>query len=340
MKVLDLNKSNEWKTLLCRFEKKDIYYMLEYILPFYFYGDGEPILFYYEDSNIKAVNVAMKKPISGSIDNLMYFDLFTPYGYGGWIVEGHQRKSSIDNLFKEYSEHCINNNIVSEFVRFHPYVASNKVMSCFYQVRQAGKTVSIDLQKEDLWMNLDGKNRNVVRKAKKKGVQIHKGKSKDLLLKFKALYDDTMKRDGAKDYYFFPNSFYDNFKEYTMDNYEIFYAVVGSEIVSMAIILISDSYIHYHLSATNSDYFSYSPVNLLLYEVSCWAKKAGYKKFHLGGGVGSKTDGLFKFKKSFTKDDAINYRIGKKIFNKHVYKQLCDKNGVNEGVEFFPAYRS
>jgi Pyruvate/2-oxoacid:ferredoxin oxidoreductase gamma subunit len=36
-----------------------VYYLSGYSKAFQLHGDGEPTLFYYEDSNIKAVNVVM-----------------------------------------------------------------------------------------------------------------------------------------------------------------------------------------------------------------------------------------------------------------------------------------
>ena len=36
----------------------------DYVKAFKIHGDGEPTLFYYEDQNIKAINVVMKRDIS------------------------------------------------------------------------------------------------------------------------------------------------------------------------------------------------------------------------------------------------------------------------------------
>ena len=65
----------------------------------------------------------------------------------------------------------------------------------------------------------------------------------------------------------------------------------------------------------------------------------GFESFHLGGGVGSKEDGLYKFKKAFNKNENKHYCIGKKIYDEKKYDQLvnCRKDIKNEN--FFPKYR-
>jgi len=100
---------------------------------------------------------------------------------------------------------------------------------------------------------------------------------------------------------------------------------------------------HYHLSASDRDYQNLAATNLLLYEAACWGCVSGYKTLHLGGGLGSKEDGLFKFKKAFNKDSQTYFSVGKKIFDNEKYDELIDirKQGLdfNEDTSFFPAYR-
>ena len=54
-----------------------------------------------------------------------YNDIVTPYGYGGPIAiadSENDRKQLIDKYYKEFAQCCVDNNIVSEFVRFHPII--------------------------------------------------------------------------------------------------------------------------------------------------------------------------------------------------------------------------
>ena len=83
------------------------------------------------------------------------------------------------------------------------------------------------------------------------------------------------------------------------------------------------NFIHYHLSGSDWEYRKYSPNNLLLYEVACWANKKGIKKMHLGGGM-SANDSLFGFKKQFNKNGRVKFYIGRTIFDSEKYKYLME----------------
>lgn len=46
------------------FSNADVYYLSGYVKAFKIHGDGEPILYYYQDENIRAINVVMKRDIA------------------------------------------------------------------------------------------------------------------------------------------------------------------------------------------------------------------------------------------------------------------------------------
>ena len=70
----------------------------------------------------------------------------------------------------------------------------------------------------------------------------------------------------------------------------------------------------------------------------------GYKTFHLGGGLGSQEDNLYKFKKEFNKNSETHFSIGKKIFDKETYDKLIEirkrEIGFDDKDTFFPSYRA
>ena len=71
----------------------------------------------------------------------------------------------------------------------------------------------------------------------------------------------------------------------------------------------------------------------------------GYKTFHLGGGVGSGEDNLYKFKTAFNKNSDYQFSIGKEIFDQEKYDELVALRAkqdpdFNPESKFFPLYRS
>lgn len=348
--IININQESEWDSLVKSFSNYDVYYLSGYTKPFQLYGDGEPNLIYYHDEEIRALNVVMVRDISedkkfeNKIESQSYFDITTPYGYGGFIIEGTPNNSNFKKLNEEYFEYCRSKNIISEFVRFHPVLENSKMNSDIYEVTDLGKTITMNLiSKEQIWNDLSSKNRNVIRKAIKSGVRIYWGRNAELIDEFISLYNSTMNKDQATDYYYFNKEFFNSVLEDLKYNSLIFYALYGQKVISISIIIFGNNYMHYHLSASDREYNNLAATNLLLYEAACWGCENGYKTFHLGGGIGSKEDSLFKFKKSFNKNSKTYFSIGKKIFNQDKYDELIEirKNeiGFEINSSFFPAYR-
>lgn len=344
LEVLSLKQANKWDELVKSFSDYDVYYLSGYTKAFYLHKDGQPLAFYYEDEGVKAINVVMKRDIANdpNFNNLekgKYFDLATPYGYGGWIIEGN---GSLDKLFVEYRDWCKQNNIISEVIRFHPVIANQDKVRDIYDVQDLGNTVYIGLDSEDyIWNNITSKNRNVIRKAIKNGVVIKHEFNSELLNTFKGIYNQTMDRDNADEYYYFDDEFYKSILNDLKDNADVFYAQYDNKIVASSIILRASDKLSYHLSGSIREYSSLAPTNLLLCEVAKWGSNNGYKTLHLGGGVGSKQDNLYSFKKAFNKNEDLQYSIGKMIFDKDKYDYLVSLRKDDKKREnYFPLYRA
>jgi hypothetical protein len=350
LSIITTSEDEKWDEIVKSFKDYDVYYLSEYTKAFAIHGDGEPALFYYEGKDFKAMNVVMIRDIAsdvrfaGKIPKNTYFDMATPYGYGGFLIEGKVCKYSLQKFIEEYSLKCQEKGVISEFVRFHPVLNNSELLEDMYDITKLGRTITMELgSKGQIWNVLTSKNRNVIRKAIKSGVSIYWGRDRYLFGEFIDLYNATMDKENAKDYYYFDKDFYDSVLNDLKFNSMIFYAVYEGKVIAMSMILFSNQQIHYHLSASDRMYQHLAPTNLLLYEAACWGCENGYKNFHLGGGLGSEEDSLFKFKKAFNNNSNTTFAIGKKIFNEEKYKELIairkKEDGVTERTSFFPAYR-
>ncbi len=347
MLVLNVGERKRWDEIVKSFGLHDVYYFSSYAKAFQLHGDGDPVLFYFEEGGTRAINIAMKRDLA----NIKYFadkvppetqyDLITPYGYGGFLVEGGKTKP----LEQKYTNFCLENGIISEFVRFHPMLENARDALSIYETVELGKTVYIDLRdKNNIWSNFTGKNRNVIRKAKNLGVEIFWGRSPQLFEKFKELYDQTMAGQNADDYYYFTKPFYTSIMWDLRNHAMIFYATHKSDIIAMAIILFCNRQMHYHLSGSNWDYRNYAANNLLLYKAALWGHDNGFETFHLGGGLGGAEDSLYQFKKAFNRNGHSVFSVGKACFNREAYDMLVDirkqDNNFDADSGFFPLYRA
>ena len=288
LSVIPISDKDKWDRSVRSFREHDVYYFSGYAKAFQAHGDGEPVLFYYEGDGFKAINAAMKRDISlnghfaGKLDPKQYYDLITPYGYGGFLVEGDPDNGGIRALDAEYTAYCIENNIVSELVRFHPILKNREKMDEMYDIEERGKTVFIELDSpEFIWHHFTGKNRNMVRKAQRYGVEIFWGRSSELIRNFADLYKTTMDKNNADDYYYFKKQFFDCNLYDLKNNCMIFYAVYQGKIIAMSMILHGNRQMHYHLSASDEFYRHLAPTNLLLYEAACWGSANNCETFHL-----------------------------------------------------------
>lgn len=346
--LFDIEYSEEWDSIVRSFPNYDVYYLSGYVRAFQIHGDGAPYLLYYEADGLRAIYVYMKRRTA--IEGV--FDSITPYGYGGVLFDGDVSEDKERAFWKEYLEKMREENIVDNFVRYHPVLANAVPMKALSPVIDLGKTVAMDLSSpEVIWDNIHSKNRNMIRKAEKNGIEIHHGKGLELFEEFRRIYNATMQKDNAEEYYYFGEAFYESIHNDLHDNYEMFWAQLpdegcegGVRIIAMSIMIFANGRLNYHLSGSDIEYRNLAPSNLLLYKAALWGCEQGMKTFHLGGGVGSGEDNLYKFKAAFNKVSDYQFSIGKEVFDPTMYDKLVDERASRDSSfdresRFFPVYR-
>lgn len=339
--IISINDSIEWDNIVKSFDNYDVYYLSGYVKAFQIHGDGEPQLLYYNNDGLRAIYVYMKR-----VTNIDYlYDSITPYGYGGVLFEGDTNIDKLESFWAAYVNKMNEINVVDNFVRYHPVLSNAEHMKFISEVIDLGKTIAIDLSSpEVIWENIVSKNRNTIRKAEKNGIEIHHAKDYSLFKEFIQIYNATMDKDNATDYYYFKEDFYKSIHQDLFDNYELFYAVLDGKIIAMSIIIFANKQMHYHLSGSLIEYRNLAPSNLLLYKAALWGYEQGFKTFHLGGGVGSEEDNLYKFKAAFNRNSNYQFSIAKQVFNMDKYDMLVNERATrdlqfNKESSFFPLYR-
>ena len=342
IKIIDITEKDYWDNIVRSFGEYDVYYLSGYVKAFQIHGDGLPQLLFYENDGLRAMYVYMKRKTF--VPDI--YDSITPYGYGGVIFEGDASDEKMKLFWDRYINEMNKQNIIDNFVRYHPVLSNAIPMKGISNVIDLGKTIAMDLSSpEIIWENIHSKNRNMIRKAEKNGIKILHGKGMELFYKFIEIYNATMDKDNAEEYYYFSRNFYESIHNDLYDNYEMFYAVYEDKIIAMSIMIFANGKMSYHLSGSDIEYRNLAPSNLLLYKAALWGCEQGFKTFHLGGGVGSGEDNLYKFKATFNKKTNFQFSIGKQIFNQEKYEDLINHRLLNDidfntDSSFFPLYRS
>ena len=317
---------SEWLNIISKFpiEFQDIYFHPDYISLNCYKNNSEGFLFYNKDKEKIWINafIKIKSPSFDNFNNHDYYDIETAYGYGGPI----SNKLDI-NFIKDSNKKFLSwvnaNNIVSEFVRFHPLFDITFYASSEFEILDNRTTCSLDLSKVDSEniLPFKAKAKNKIRKALKSTEAFISHDIQDFIY-FKKLYLNLMINKDAEKETLFSALYFDKLFNLILENG--FMSVIKNknlETIAIAIFLNGKQSCHYHLSA--SKHYDIPGVNnLIIYNAALHAKKKKLHILHLGGGNNNdKDDKLFKFKNSMSTSNH-KYYIGKRINNLEIYKKL------------------
>lgn len=322
---------------------KDLYFDSGYGKLYERIEKGIAKIFAYESKDGKVINQFIIREIPEKIDGKIYFDIVTPYGYGGPIIETltGDKEKLINEFEKEFSKYCLENNIVSEFVRFHPIFKNYQDFGRMYNAIYMRKTLITKLDEENPIKNQFKKScRKNIRQAMNRGVSYKITERPQDLNKFKEIYYITMKRNNASNFYFFDDEYFDTILNTYKDNIVLVEAIFEDEVIAAGLYFTFNDVIHVHLTGTLNEYLYLAPEYILRYAITLWGIENKYKLIHNGGGrTNSEDDTLYLFKRNFATLYDLDFYIGKKIWNNKIYKELCDMKNIDINESYFPAYR-
>ncbi len=340
--VYTLADAVQWDAIVHSFQNYDVYYLSGYVRAFQLHGDGEPLLFFYEGDEVRAVSVMMKRDVAkdphfaGKLPEGKYFDFATPYGYGGWLLEGEGDTAS---LLSSYWDWCRENRIVSEFVRFSLFSGGQNWYYGKTVSRQDNIVRSLDMPAEAIFADFEHKVRKNVKRAETVGLQFLVDPEGDHLEEFLSIYYRTMDRNHAENGYYFKEEFFRQIN--TLEGHRCFFHVLFEDrVISTELALLGGGRMYSYLGGTDSDCFQYRPNDFLKWNMIRWGAEHGYRAFVLGGGYGS-DDGIYRYKKSFAPRGAMPFYTGQTIFDQPAYETLLSmRTDLPEGSGFFPRYRA
>lgn len=314
--------AEHWNQFLSLYppERKDAYYTEEYVR--LYETDAEHALcFVFTDGGNCFLMPFLSRAFTHGGNT--YFDFETAYGYGGPIYNTDD-EIFIRDAWKAFVNYAGSHNYVCGFVRFHPLLNNVAGFEHYGKLCPDRKTIAIDLSGgiESAWMNeIHTKNRNVIKKGEKCGLRFIVDDDFEHLPDFIALYNSTMDKLGADDFYYFRESYYENLKNNVRNSF-LGLVEYGEKIVAAAIFFYSLPYGHYHLAGSDQSALSLSPNNFLLWNAARELARRGVLKFHLGGGTdGREENSLYQYKRKFSKSEC-QFSFGKLIFNREVYDSV------------------
>jgi hypothetical protein len=329
-KVLTTRDAEFWNHLFGQIpdEKKSPYFAPDYYGLFEQRGEGKGICF----TGIEGDKVILYPSLLNCINNLGYdldkdyYDLQGAYGYNG-PVSNSDDSMFLNKFSKELLSYYRSNNIIAEFIRFCPVIQNHQYLD-FIDAIYALDNVIIDLSKglDFIWeKSFERGVRKAIRKSIKNELkyQIFDGRSKDseIIDTFLDVYNLTMSRNNADEYYNFSTEFVKGLFEKMPENCLIAFALSENEVISAELVLYNKSNAYGFLGGTNSDFYFLAPNSFLRYELIKSLIEKRVKKYSIGGGK-TKNDSVYLYKKSFSRNLESNFFIGKKIHNQDIYNVI------------------
>ncbi|MFC3420002.1 GNAT family N-acetyltransferase [Salinicoccus hispanicus] len=324
---------------------RDIYFTKEYAEVNELIEHGEAISIEIQCEYGHITHTAIKREIDTGIDGEKYYDLITPYGYGGPVVHEYVNLKKLIEVFEEtLMDYCDKHSIVSEFVRFHPLFQNQESFRSVYDVKYMRKTVGTDLiSSTDIFQSefCATARRRVRKLVKDEKFSCILARGFHDIEDFIAIYNDTMDRHHATDFYYFDRAYFEGLKRKFGNRLVTTSVYFEGQIIAMGLYFISEDIIHDHLNGTLAEHLHHSPAYLLKYTMMNWAKANDFSLVHYGGGVSNaEDDSVLKFKKRFSNHTEFEFHIGMKIWNRTAYDALCRQKGIDKKTDYFPAYRA
>lgn len=346
IKEISVDNKKKWNEIVRSFSNYDVFYLNEYVTAFMKeeIANGIPILLYYENGTDKAINVVFKRDISkdnkltGKIESQKYYDLISPYGYGGFLGD----ITNYADLNEQYNLYCMSNGYICEFVRFELFTDYHSNYDGEVETRTHNVVRNLEMPIDDIWMDFKQKVRKNVKKANSCGLEIIIENTDEHIQDFLDIYYSTMERSNAEEEYYFSREFYENLNE-MKDNIMYFYVAYEGKIISAELVIYGGQNCYSYLGGTDKNFFGVRPNDFLKYEIIKWAKEKGLKNFVLGGGYGA-DDGIYQYKTCLAPNGIVDFFIGRKIFNSNIYDKLVELRAIDNPecreALYFPKYRA
>jgi hypothetical protein len=305
--------------------QKDIYFTPEYCSLSENYGDGKAYCFVFQEDE----DIALYPYLLNSVNALgyslkrNYYDIQGVYGYNGVIASTGEDEFR-NNFHLAFSQYCIENNIIAEFVRFHPMLHNQIFSDGFMNIIFDRKTVFIDLSQpeETIFSGFQQTTRKQIRRAANRynlKVRIL-AEDQTYLENIYDIYYRSMERVKSTPYLFFNKQYFSELL--ANKNVVQFIAFLDDLPIAAITGFQCGDYFSGHLGGSLKEYFHVYPNSFLYWEMIKFSKSLGCKFLHLGGGDNCEPENLlFKFKQNYSSLTGDFY-IGKKIHDEPVYNEV------------------
>jgi hypothetical protein len=151
---------------------------------------------------------------------------------------------------------------------------------------------------------------------------------------FLAAYEQTMRRTGAAERYFFGAAYFERLLESPRSWLALAHAPGGGEVAAASLLVRSDGFLHYYLSGSADPWLRDSPMKNIVSALVDLSIEQGLP-LNLGGGI-TRGDPLEEFKRGFANREQT-WRTSEIVCDPDADARL---SADREAGDYFPAYRA
>lgn len=248
-------------------------------------------------------------------------DTTSLYGRGGAV--GRADEGDLALFHSALGRHLQQAGVFCSFDRFHPVIGNQALAPPECAIRDVGGFIVVDIRPtfDDLEASFKSSVRKDIRKAERNGVTCFAEPNDDHLEDFLKIYYQTMDRNAASDFYYFPETFFTGLQRHMPGQFHFFYAMHEGMIVSCELVLHHGDYSHSFLGGTLREALPLAANSSLKMEIFKRMKDLDCKYFLLGGGH-APNDGIFNFKRAYAPEGIMPSFVGGTLWQSEVYAQL------------------
>ena len=280
------------------------------------------------------------------------------YGYPGPVTWGVSPGDPfVEDAWRLIVESWRGQGAVSAFTRFNPLLENASLIrdlpprpgqdASREGVIAAGPTVSVDLTLDDEAIHR-AYGRGLARDisaARTAGLRTVADEAMTLLPTFACLYNETMVRLGASEYYKFREDDFLRLRDALTGKLHLLETFMGDTVAAAGLFMESGGVVEWHLVGSSDTFRPLSPSKVLVDDAITWARDRGNRILHMGGGHGGREDSLFWSKSRFSPRRHI-FETGRWVLEPRLYEELvAARRAANSGPgvldpDYFPTYRA
>jgi hypothetical protein len=354
LEVYGIEQSDRWLDALDRTSRYDFYHLPQYHALAERRGEGQARLYVYREAEYTLALPLLLRPIA-CLDGLEeagegWMDATSVYGYAGPVASHADVPAEVLEGFQTaLSAALAEQRVVALFSRLHPLLSQSELLSSLGERITLGPTISIDLTLpvEEQRARYRRGHKSDLNRLRRQGVICELDAERAHLAEFVDIYTETMHHVDAAERYFFDRAYFERLFSLLDGQMHLFVCQLEDEVICAGLFSLCCGIVQAHLGGTRDAYRRLAPAKLMYDAARLWGTEQGARVFHLGGGVGSQRDSLYRFKSGFS-DREHNFGVWQWVLVPDIYARLCsaracwqrDHGQSCASGDFFPSYRT